>query len=363
MLLFFLGAQYMSEIFFEEEVNLNNSEEKKEIVALLKQNNLAWEKVDYTLRILDQGKHLAGTGSVQKNIIKCVAVAENYQGSNALGTIITHLLEHLAKQNLHHVFVFTKPSAVQSFANLYFKEIERVEPSLALMEYGTKTIKNYQDYLQEEKFATQKNVNIGAVVVNCNPFTLGHRYVVEQAASNCAFVYVLVVQEDVSAFPFKIRFELVKKGLEDLKNVRVLRGDEYLVSASTFPTYFLKDESVDEIGRLQAELDVKIFTKHIAPILGINHRFVGTEPLSPTTAAYNAAMQKILPKNNIKHIIIPRKQINADEVISASTVRAALRKGNWDLVKKLVPKTTFDFLKSKEAVGIIGKLKSSYSRH
>jgi len=259
-------------------------------------------------------------------------------------------------------FVFTKPAAVQSFLNLGFKEIERAEPVLALMEYGSGGLDAYKAYLRAEK-VPETGRKTGAVIVNCNPFTFGHRYLIETASKECDHLYVITVEEDRSQFPFRVRFDLIKKGTADLKNVTILKGGKFVVSALTFPTYFLKTEQKNQITRLQAELDVRIFARHLAPQLGITHRFVGTEDYCETTAAYNEAMSAILPQFNLQHVIINRKRLESKEIISASHVRHALKQENWEKIRQLVPPTTYDYLKSDICRPIIEKIQQSNSRH
>ena len=68
----------------------------------------------------------------------------------------------------------------------------------------------------------------------------------------------------------KRRMELVKQGTADLTNVTVLPTGPYLLSAATFPTYFLKDR--EAAGQIQCALDIEIFTKRYAPHFGITDR-------------------------------------------------------------------------------------------
>ncbi|MFC1752615.1 [citrate (pro-3S)-lyase] ligase [Thermoproteota archaeon] len=352
----------MYEEFREEVVNLDNKKDSDQINAFLIANDLLYEPCDYTVRIMDHTGALAGTGSVDGAIIKGVAVGSEFRETVVFAKIVTHLLEYLAGRNIHHVFVFTKPASVQSFKNLGFTEIERAEPLFAVLEYGVKGIKTYQDYLKKNKIHNSGD-KVGGIVVNCNPFTLGHRYVIETAAGKCDALYVFVVQEERSTFPFKLRYELIEKGTADLKNVRILKGGDYIISSSTFPSYFLKNESESDIARYQAELDVRIFARHIAPVLHIQTRFVGTEDYCATTAAYNEAMKHVLPEFHIGLEVITRKRLKNDLIISASHVRNALKQDDWDLIKSLVPKTTYDFLKSPYAVPIIKALKAGEGRH
>lgn len=188
---------------------------------------------------------------------------------------------------------------------------------------------------------------VGAIVMNCNPFTLGHRHVVEYASHCVDRLYLFVVEEDRSVFPFSDRIELVRKGTADLSNVIVLRSGSFMISSTTFPGYFVKDDpgSVD----VDPTLDVEVFGKWVAPALGIAVRFVGQEPFDRVTRNYNEKMKAILPRYGIELVEIPRKtqRVNGVEtVISASTVRKLLAEKEYAALSELVPDTTYDYLMS-----------------
>jgi [citrate (pro-3S)-lyase] ligase len=191
------------------------------------------------------------------------------------------------------------------------------------------------------------------VVVNCNPFTVGHRYLVERAAAASERLYVLVVREDRSEFPFEVRFRLVREGVSDLENVVVLSGGEYCVSAATFPSYFTREE---ELASVHAALDLTIFAARIAPALSVKKRFVGTEPFSPVTNIYNETMKDLLPRWGIEVEEVKRLEIDG-EPVSASRVRALLREGQMEKVKALVPPSTWRWFASPEAVPILERLR------
>jgi [citrate (pro-3S)-lyase] ligase len=349
--------------FYDQTVDINNKKQTAKIDAFLKANGLSYEQVEYTVQVVNQNNKIVGTGSVTGKILRCFAIDPEYRETDVFSIVMTHLLNYLSEKGVYHSFVFTKPGTSQSFRNLGFKEIERAAPLFVLMEQGVGGLKRYQGYLKRNSFKDQEGKKIGACIVNCNPFTLGHLYLIEKAAKQLDYLYIIVVQENLSVFPFDVRFDLVKKGTNHLKNVSRIRGGEYVVSSSTFPTYFVKNEDPGEIERLQAEMDLRIFCKHIAPILGVTKRMVGTEDYCKTTTAYNEAMTRVLPQFGIDIEIVPRKKLNDDMVISASHVRRGIKDGNWDLVEQLVPKTTMKFLKSKKAIPIIEKIKNYYSRH
>ena len=200
----------------------------------------------------------------------------------------------------------------------------------------------YLETLKPYKKGTDSSLN-GSIVMNCNPFTLGHRYLIEYAANRVDILYIFVVEENKSFFDFKDRFELVKKGTADLKNVVVLPSGNFIISATTFPGYFLKN-SIKDV-KIDCSNDLNVFAQYIAPTLNIKIRFAGEEPLDPITNQYNEAMSEILPRHGIKFDVIPRKKDdNGIGVISASRVRECLENGRLEEINKIVPQTTYEYL-------------------
>lgn len=199
-------------------------------------------------------------------------------------------------------------------------------------------------YVSElKRYANLNKSRIGAVVVNCNPFTLGHRYLIEKAASEVTHLYVFVVEEDKSMFPFKDRIELVKQGIKDIKNVTVFPSGKFIISTRTFAAYSNKDKLQN--NTIDASTDVKIFAEYIAPSLGITIRFAGEEPLCNVTNQYNHTMKTILPQYNIDFKVIERKE-SGGAPISASRVRKLLINREFEEISRLVPSTTLEYLKN-----------------
>ena len=181
--------------------------------------------------------------------------------------------------------------------------------------------------------------------MNCNPFTNGHRYLIEQALKECAHLYIFVVQEDRSEFKFKDRMKLVRQGTADLKNLTVLPSGEFIISSLTFTDYFDKAEIQEKT--IDPSYDVELFGQYIAPALGITARFAGEEPNDKVTLQYNMKMAELLPKYGVQFREIARKEISKGKVISASQVRQLLKAGDFGKIKPLVPKSSYDFLVKK----------------
>lgn len=316
--------------------------------------------VDYTMILCDAQGHIAGTGSYQGQVLKYVAVEPSHRATNCFSVIVTHLLRLLMKRH-KQIFAFTRPGNTNSFVRLGFKEVATAEPLYALLEFGYRSIRDYQSYLQSRK-VSGATPPIASIVVNCNPFTNGHKYLIETAASESKIVYLFVVEEDRSVFPFKDRWKLVEEGTRHLPNVVMLKSGPYVVSGATFPKYFLQDESPDLVTQNQAELDVVIFAQYIVPVLGITRRYVGTEPYSPTTKAYNAAMKTILSAGGLEVIEIERKSKGADaegnpNYISASKIRKAIIEDDLTSIQDFLPPCTLAYLQSPSSKAVRAKLK------
>lgn len=188
-----------------------------------------------------------------------------------------------------------------------------------------------------------KQLSIGAVVMNCNPFTLGHRYLIEQAAAKCAHLIVFLVEEDQSFFSFDERLQMAKQGTADLKNVMVLPSGQFILSSLTFSEYFNKSELQNRT--VDASQDVLIFAREVAPCLHITKRFVGSEPFDTVTRQYNSEMKRELPKYGIEVIEIDRlERTDGSGAISASKVRECIFRDNLEGLKPMVPTTTFEYI-------------------
>ena len=320
------------------------------------------EQVDYTFILTNLNDDFIGTGSLKDNVLKFVAVDPKFRETGAFATIVTHLTETSLKKNKTS-FVFTKPENIIKFKSIGYQEIATAPPIYALLEFGYLTIEDYKKYLLSKKSPIISD-KVAAIVVNCNPFTNGHKYLIEKASAENDVVYLFIVEEDKSVFPFEIRWKLIEEGISHLKNVIMLKGGRYIVSSATFPAYFLKKENIDIITQKQTELDVNVFATHIIPTLGITRRYVGEEVYCKTTAAYNIAMKEFLGKYNVKLIEFRRLAIGSDEnFISASKVRAAIKHGKLDEILDFLPDSTRNFLLSDESLEIRNKIISSEGRH
>jgi [citrate (pro-3S)-lyase] ligase len=339
-------------VITEKEIFLADSREKSQVIEFLGTFHLTFTgNIEYTMGLFDQDR-LIGTGSLSGRVLRDIAILPEYQGHGLTHRIIRNLKSEALRRGVAGYQIFTKPRNVPVFEHMGFTCVAVAEPYAALLEEGENTL---EDYLSRMKPLVGDGAGLtrGAIVMNCNPFTKGHRALIEYASKMCDEVIIFAVQEDRSLFPFSDRFTLIKQGTHDLKNVQIISGGDYIISNATFPTYFIK--GTEELDA-QTTLDATVFASRIAPALNITVRFVGDEPTDATTNAYNTAMKKVFARHGIALHIIPRKEIG-DKVISASTVRKALASDDWDTVSELVPPTTLKYLKSEPGQEVIHKIK------
>ncbi len=197
------------------------------------------------------------------------------------------------------------------------------------------------EYLNNISAHKVNDKNIGAIVLNCNPFTNGHAYLIEYSAKQVDHLFLFVVEEDKSFFKFTDRLMLVKEGTKHIKNITVISSGKFIISSLTFEDYFDKD-ALNGVA-IDPTMDIEIFANYIAPTLNIKQRFVGEEPNCNVTNQYNINMKEILPQYGIKLIEIPRRSFN-DQPISASTVRKLIKEKNIDMIKEIVPQCTYNFI-------------------
>jgi len=294
---------------------------RSEVEQFLQSCGLRTEEMDaWYAATAQDGEILAGAG-IKGNTVKCVAVKEELRGEGILPRLISHIISLHPGQNLR---VFTKPEYEALFSDLGFKLLAKA-PEAILMENGRG--------LKLEHLPKTEGRS-GVIVMNANPFTKGHKYLMDKALEQVSHLYVIPVKEDVSLFPYTERKAMIEAAVEGNPRVTVLSGSDYTISALTFPTYFIKDLST--VAETQMRLDLDLFARHFVPALKVDVRFVGTEPEDKLTARYNALMKEILPIDTVE---IPRL-----EGVSASRVRKALESGSYSEAASLTPRSTHPFL-------------------
>ena len=307
--------------------------------------------LDYSYVMVDDEDNVLATGSLFRNTLRCLAVRSDLHGEGLMGRLVAHLLQVELERGFHNSFLCTKPEYKDLMRDMGFYEIVSV-PGVIFMESRRDGFKKWVASLQEilGPADTEKRC---AIVMNANPFTRGHRYLAEQAAASSDRVVVFLVEEENDEIPFSVRLKLAKEGLADLPNVTVLPSSPYIISQATFPSYFLKD--ANEAAKAPVSVDLAVF-RRFAPELGITQRWVGEEPESPVTRLYNETMLESLPLSGIECHVIPRLTVDG-RLISARTVRAALREGDMETVREMTPESTYTFFASEEGQELIQALR------
>ncbi|MGP1418259.1 MAG: triphosphoribosyl-dephospho-CoA synthase [Sphaerochaetaceae bacterium] len=328
---------------------IKTASEKEAFRGLLKEANLQDASAPYAIGLFEDDKLLA-CGAADGNIIKNIATASGQNGEGYINIVMTDLIYHIREQNSDSIFLFSKPENERIFHALGFHTLAKTDKAM-LMESDRNGISHFLSSVPKAP---------GCIVMNANPFTLGHLALIRKASGENPAVDVFLVEEDASFFSTQERFEMAQGALEDslLRNVSLLKGGRYIISKATFPAYFLK--AADDGNAVFSRLDSALFASQIAPKLGIKRRYVGTEPFDPATAQYNKALEDILPANGIELAKLPRvssdnstgskheysgkHEIGGKHEISGTEVRRMFREGRLNEIKSLVPPFVWRYL-------------------
>lgn len=309
--------------------------------ALLLKSGLRRDALaDYICGVFDDDFTLCATGSSYQNTLRCLAVDDAHRGEGLMNLVIGHLCEMQAARGCTRLFLYTKPASAVFFRELGFYEIARTA-DVAFLENRKN---GFADWLKTLPTASTPKDRTACVVMNANPFTKGHRFLLENACAAADAVHVFVLSERFGPIAPEIRKKLVTLGTADLPKVILHDSGPYIISSATFPSYFLKQEQ--QVSRVHAALDAAVFVR-IAQAMNIGIRFAGEEPFSQVTALYNAVMADTLPKAGIAFRTVPRLELNG-RAVSASDVRQAIHDGNMGAAHALLPETSWRFLTSPE---------------
>lgn len=305
---------------------------------------------DFTV-LLKKENSIIATGSLVGNILQYFAVLPHYRGEDLTGKLITLLREEAFQQGKEHLFLYTAPEKRTIFESLLFTEVATAD-GVTLLETPGGSVKSFIRQQRAEVPMAVREKESGAIVLKADPFTLGHRYLIEKALKESSHLHLFLVSEEGGMFSYADRRKMLEAGTHDLSNVYIHPTGPYLVSMATFPRYFLraKQDGVEA----QCGLDIEVFGRYFIPAFHITRRFVGTEPFSAVTASYNEALATGLPRFGTALITLPRLCVSmtadtanraAREVfVSAKTVRTALRAGNTDVLRAFLPESTLALL-------------------
>ncbi|NLV98776.1 MAG: GNAT family N-acetyltransferase [Clostridiaceae bacterium] len=306
--------------------------------------------VDWSLALYADNKMLA-TGSCFRYTLRSIAVAVEHQGSGLMAQLITGLEKEAARRSLERLMLVSQPKDRELFSAVGFTGLAESRRGVTLMENSAAHFPDFLKKLQAEfsrlPSTGSRPPQRAAIVMNANPFTKGHRFLVESALKECDQLLLLVLSDDPQqGFTFEQRFDMVRRGCADLPQVLTAASGPYAVSTASFPSYFYPPSELDEKSAYlndETELDAALFAR-IAEYLGISKRFVGSEPLSPISNFYNQVLSRELADFGIELCLVERL-CQEGEVVSASRVRDFLKNNNFSAAEKLLPATSRAYLK------------------
>ena len=208
--------------FYEEYGQPFSGRKLKRLQAFLESMQLSYDQgVEYTVNLVDAQGEIAATGSLQQNVIKCVAVDDRHQGEGLSSRVVTLLMNHAIEQGNSHLFVFTKPKNIAMFSDLGFFPIIQTEDVL-FMENVRDGIGRYVRSLQHPK--DNGGVIGAAVMAVMLDWRLSLIFFI--AGPLVALVLYLVMSRSVPFFKI-IQRKLDRLSLitrENLSGVRVIRA-------------------------------------------------------------------------------------------------------------------------------------------
>lgn len=292
-----------------------------------------------------QGELLAAAGS-RYQTIRGLVCQPQARGQGLIATIVSQLILEEAQQGHFHLFLYGKLMYLDLYRNLGFYPLAEAGERMVFMENSPTAFADYLQQLAEESTKVQgrEGQSAGAIVLNGNPPTLGHLYLLDYAAEREDVLHLFLLSEDLSLFSSQERWQAMSDIVAKRLGVILHGTSHYLISAASFPSYFLK--SLDEAAWLQAEIDAKIFIR-IAQSLHITSRYLGSEEKDALTAAYNQVLQEQLEAAGIRVVVVKRKRDEQGEIISASKVRQLITSGHLAKALKYLPKASQRLVRSR----------------
>ncbi len=199
-----------------------------------------------------------------------------------------------------------------------------------------------------------KNVD-ACIVMNANPLTVGHRYLVELASRRSSGLLVLVIQGSPESggkgnhentgikFPFQVRLEMARTCLSEIPGVVVLPSGPYIISRDDYPKHFLSDEMGP--ASAHAVLDSMVFC-HVLNSLGIDKAFAGDEPRDELSEIHLNALRIECRDRGIALKVAERKRLG-ERYISSALARQAMADKDMEMLRAIVPKSVIDLALSE----------------
>lgn len=314
------------------------------------------EGMEYIMGVRASDGSLIAAGGVLGPTIRSIVCSPKHRGSGIMAGLMSELIRLQHERGIYHLFIYGKKEYEAVYTGLGFYKIAEVPGVMVFMEnlehaftekiqlWREESEQQVQERGMQDRAARAEKRGASALVMNLNPITLGHRALIKTACAQSDLTHVFVLAEDRSFFTTEERMAMFKAACSDFPGLIMHDSGAYMVSASNFPAYFLKN--LTEAAEVQAALDVEVFAR-IAPALNIRRRFIGSEPFSELGRCYNAIMQTALPAKGITVTELPRFEDEDGIAYSATRVRRALAEGCYEKALKLVPESSAPFITSE----------------
>ena len=167
------------------ELSLGFSHDRQMLVEFLAKHHLNYEDdIEAAFGVFDSDENLTGCGCCAGNLLKCFAVDESLRGQNALGSLVSRLVENRFEAGHYDLFVITRPKNKVLFTSCGFYPLAETEAVLMLENKKSGLDNYYKKFLA----GTDTDENVGCIVMNCNPFTKGHLALITYAEIGRAHV-------------------------------------------------------------------------------------------------------------------------------------------------------------------------------
>ena len=91
------------------------------LVEFLAKHHLNYENdIEAAFGVFDSDENLTGCGCCAGNLLKCFAVDESLRGQNALGSLVSRLVENRFEAGHYDLFVITRPKNKVLFTSCGF---------------------------------------------------------------------------------------------------------------------------------------------------------------------------------------------------------------------------------------------------
>ena len=167
----------MTEEFTIHEISLGFPHDKEMLIRFLSDHELVFEDdIETAFGVFDQDETLLGCGCCAGNLLKCFAVDEALRGQNALGSLVSRLVENRFEAGHYDLFVITRPKNKVLFTSCGFYPLAETQSVLMLENRKNGLERFYSAFLPEfpENHGNTLTGGVGCIVMNCNPFTKGH---------------------------------------------------------------------------------------------------------------------------------------------------------------------------------------------